>query len=341
MFLRNDSGISLGFSGVAAPAAIMSQVRPNEAIMEKSTFDYIIKKNLEAAIGSNAFGYKIPGSPKVYDTYYCNQRFDAFKEEMRASYQGAYDSYFYGKGSELSEQTGRYGVTPPKMASVASSSRFCYLALRDGTHALGGAGNVEFEHECRITGISGIAPQLDAYVEDGGIYVEAKCHEIFDSHRIIMKEKYWQLIYGEGNQFGFQPLPAADSDADQKTFDVPLPAFGIQKSHSMFDTKQFLCHLLGIASQPGGTKRLVYLFFMPIPDDEETQKAIEGVFSELREEIRCIFNSAPIQNFCRANHIALQAVAESSRTMEALSEINMRMLYPLTTCVGTSASRCE
>lgn len=309
--------------------------------MEKSSFDRIIKKNLEAIIGGAAFEYRVPESPKVYDTYYCNQQFNAFKEEMETAYQDAYRSFSDGKGSELSEQTGRYGITPPKMASVTSSSRFCYLALRDGAHALGGAGDVRFEHECRIAGVPGIAPQLDAYIENGGIYVEAKCHEIFDSHKVVLKEKYRHLIYGEGNQFGFQPLPAADSDVDRDTFDVPLSAFGIQKPHSMFDTKQFLCHLLGLASQPGGAKRLVYLFFMPVSDNEETQKAIEGVFSELREEIRCIFGSAPIQSLCRTNHIGLQAVAENSRTMEALSERNMRVLYPVTPYTGTSASRCE
>ena len=37
------------------------------------------------------------------------------------------------QGAELSEKRNRYGTfTPPKIASVASSSRFCYLALKDG-----------------------------------------------------------------------------------------------------------------------------------------------------------------------------------------------------------------
>ena len=92
------------------------------------------------------------------------------------------------------------------MASVASSSRFAYLALRCGAQAIGGTDHVEFEHECRIQGIRGTAPQLDAYTADENgnpIYVEVKCHEIFDPHKIELKAAYWENIYGEKNAFGF------------------------------------------------------------------------------------------------------------------------------------------
>lgn len=99
------------------------------------------------------------------------------------------------------------------MASVASSSRFCFLALKDGANAFGGTGEVVFEHECKINGISGIAPQLDAYIPNENM--------------------------------------------------IPLSVFGINKSSSMFNLKQFLCHLSGIESQAGDSKILAYLFFKP------------------------------------------------------------------------------
>lgn len=285
--------------------------------MNKKEFDQIIKENLSAKISKDDFGYSILGNSRVYDTYYENKVFDRFLEEMQSLYSSAYETYSRGKGSELTEHTGRYGKVPPKMASVASSSRFCYLALRNGTEALGGTDQADFEQECIIDGIPGIAPQLDAYVKKENIYVEAKCHEIFDFHRITMKIKYWKLLYGD------KTAPAED------TFDIPLSAFGFSpdKKTSMFDIKQFLCHLLGIASQPGESKKLVYLFFRPESDDKAIQKELDEVFLKLDEEINTIFNSDPIRKFCDLNHIKLQAVYECSKTMEALTKDNMKVIY--------------
>lgn len=293
--------------------------------MNKKEFDQIIKENLSAKISKDDFGYSIRGNSRVYDTYYENKVFDKFLEEMQSSYASAYETYSRGKGSELTEHTGRYGKVPPKMASVASSSRFCYLALRNGTEALGGTDQADFEHECIIDGIPGIAPQLDAYVKKENIYVEAKCHEIFDFHRIFMKIKYWKLVYGGKNQFGLDPLAKPDGD----TFEIPLSVFGFNsnKKASKFDTKQLLCHLLGIASQPGESKKLVYLFFRPESDNKAIQKELDEVFLKLDEEINTIFSSNPIRKFCDLNHIKLQAVYECSKTMEALTKDNMKVIY--------------
>lgn len=83
------------------------------------------------------------------------------------------------------------------MASVASSSRFCYLALKDGAEAIGGTGDVVFEKECKIKGVGGTAPQLDAYVASENIFVEAKCHEMFDEKTTVMRESYQEYIIGK------------------------------------------------------------------------------------------------------------------------------------------------
>lgn len=288
--------------------------------MKKQEFDSFIRKNL-AAEGRIGFGYELS---KIYENYESRSAFSLFLDEMRASYPEAFLAYDSGKGSELREQSGRYGRTPPKMACVASSSRFCYLALRDGAASLGG-GKVIFEHECRIDGIDGIAPQLDAFVPNGGIYVEAKCHEIFDAHRAVLKRKYWENIYGANNAFGF---PVCETPMCE-TFEIPLSAFGIHKRYTMFDIKQFLCHLMGIASRPDSKKsaRLIYLFFKPKMDCPQERAEIEAVFEELHREIGCIFRSDPIRSFTKANKIHLEAVAEYAKTMRPLRKNNMIVLF--------------
>ena len=117
----------------------------------KKWFDNLILSNLKNK-GFGPFGY--PMGKETHPVYYSRDAFTAFKVEMGLCHPQHYYCYINGQGSELLE-TG----TPPKMASVASSSRFAYLALRWGAEAIGGTQNVEFEHECRIRGIRGTAPQ--------------------------------------------------------------------------------------------------------------------------------------------------------------------------------------
>lgn len=284
--------------------------------MKKERFDSIIRENLAARGADNVFGYVVPGTGRTYDAYYTEAAFQSFQDEMERDYPAAFRQYGEGKGSEMKEHAGPYGDLPPKMASVASSSRFCYLALRDGGAALGGGSHVKFEHGCPIKGVAGTAPQLDAYMAEGNIFVEVKCHEIFDAHRVVMKEKYWEHIYGPDNAFGF---PAAEKPAGEE-FQVPLSAFGVQGTSSMFDIKQLLCHLLGIASQSGEPAALVYLFFKPRVEKAEVQAEIAGVFEALQAEIHQIFASAPIRSFCGRHRIQLRAAAEYAAVMEPLRQ---------------------
>lgn len=285
--------------------------------LTKDKFDAIIKSNLvnfKSDVSADSFGYII--EERKYENYYTSDCFKSFVERMENEH---YEMYYGGKGGELVEKKGRYGLMPPKMASVASSSRFCYFALKD-------INGVEFEKDCRIFDDSEIAPQLDAYIpqEYCDIFVEVKCHEIFDSHKIKMKNKY--MTYFKENDI----FPEIVSNATEggEEFTAPLSLFGIDKGSSCFDVKQFICHLLGIAKNRGDKPaKLVYLFFIPIVDDEETADEIHEVFAQLQSEIKAIFTSEPIVNFCKANDISLSAIAEKSRTMQALSAENMVVLY--------------
>lgn len=279
------------------------------------------------------------GYTSKYPTYYNKLAFDTFVEEMRICYPQHYIKYNGnanatqnkgGAGGELIEKPGRYGLTPPKMASVASSSRFCYLALRNGTDALVenkfiSGNSVEFEKECKIFS-TGTAPQLDAFIPDAecNIYIEAKCHEIFDSHKVVLKNKYWEYL--ENDAVLCNALK--DIEKENEDFTLPLSLFGLEHSSSRFDIKQLICHLLGIKEQNQGKKaKLIYMFFEPIADNTEDADLTYKVFEELESEIMLIFESGIIKDFCNANNIELEAIKEKSRIMEPLSTNNNEKIY--------------
>lgn len=289
-------------------------------MISKNKFDCFIKKNLVDVLGNDCFGYEIAG--RFYDVYYNKEDYKKFIVEMQSDkYNKFYNQYNRGKGSELIEKGGR----PPKMASVASSSRFCYLALRNGCKQFCNSENIIFEHGCKINGVDGTGAQLDAYVPEENIYFEVKCHEIFGNHKNILSKSYWKLLYGEENDFGFSYAECPET----AKFQFNMSDFGIEKRKVRFDIKQLLCHLLGIASQKDKDvpAKLVYLFFKPKMNLESEQIQIDEVFEELKDEIRNIFSSKPIHNFTSKNNIKLSAIAEYSTVMEPLSKENTIILF--------------
>ena len=92
----------------------------------------------------------------------------------------------------------------------------------------------------------------------------------------------------------------------------------------MFDVKQLLCHLLGIAANNSTPSELVYLFFMP--ESTQHQSEIRSLFAELSDEISAIFNSKPIRTFCEKNNIRLRAIVEYAQCMDTLTSQNTHSL---------------
>ena len=297
--------------------------------LSKDGFDNIIKNNIigtkvdNRVVTSEDFGYVING--KSYDRYYNKAVFDRFKEEMERSskYGDLFRVYVDCPGQELSDNNGK---NVPKMASVASSSRFCFLALRDGAKVLGGD-KVELEKKCDIIDdIDGkhkkiATASLDAYIRESNTYVEAKCHEIFDNHSIVMSEKYVDLL---SRYYGIE---SEEYLRDKKVI-LPLSIFGFDgdKANLRFDIKQLMCHLLGIKSskQHEERARLVYMFFKPVADNEQEAELIGDVFGDLKAEISTIFGSKPIRKFTEENNIELEAIYEESKVMESLTVGNCR-----------------
>ena len=282
--------------------------------MNKTEFDNIILENSISRYGADKFGYSTKDGRK-YPLYYSNEVFE------KSLVQAKLPEY---KGGELEEKLSKYGYfTPPKIASVASSSRFCYLALKDGAEAIIAKEKVTFEKGCKIKYIGGTAPQLDAYITNEDVYVEAKCHEIFDDKTTEMRAPYQEYVSGKIEGIGFG-VPADLKVKDNGYFNIPYAEFGFDKKFYRFDFKQFLCHLLGIACQRKPAK-LVYLFFKPKNDKYE--ESINKLFEEVAEEIRMAFDNKYIREFCKENNIKLKAVAEYSEVMESLTVDNIIILY--------------
>lgn len=74
---------------------------------------------------------RVLGIKRIKNTLYTSKTiFKCFVNEMKQKYHDAFQNYNDGKGGELKHGNSRYGMIPPKMSSVASSSRFIYLTFR-------------------------------------------------------------------------------------------------------------------------------------------------------------------------------------------------------------------
>lgn len=253
----------------------------------KDLFDGLIKDNLiKAGVNPNDFGY-VHTNNKTYNNYYTNQKFNAFTNNMAGNYKAIFDKYSKGQGSELKEKSNQ----PPKMASVASSSRFCYLGLKDADIAvfpefIGEKGNGKFKFEEDLpNGLSGTNPQMDAYYEGKNtiFYFEFKCQELLEGHKqpANLSDSYDNLI----NQID-----------PQGTANIR----GLKTER--FDAKQFFTHLSGVIKQDLNKKKVLsFVYFCP----NNLPAGLKLVYQELENEINDIFTKPEIMAFCKANNITL------------------------------------
>ena len=294
---------------------------------KKTIFDEAIKENLiKSGHSKDEFGYNLSNN-SCNKLYYTDVEFDKFVTEMKNQYNNHYIRFADGKGSELLPK----GGNPPKMASVASSSRFCYLALRNGTQKLMPGKTVTkddivFEKGCRIFKENYTSPQLDAYITDDkcDTFIEAKCHEIFDSHSVVFSNKYKECFEDDAV---LKPYLKYEEPHSETEFKLPLSVFDLEKKTSHFDIKQMLSHLIGIATQgQGKLAKLIFMFFKPVTDNKEASDMIEKMFKELKDEINKIFASDLIKNYCQKHNIALSAIALNSAVMQEYDKSNIIVL---------------
>ena len=205
-------------------------------------------------------GYNIENN--IYFNYLSKNSWKEFKDSMKKVHRRQFED---ADGGELKEKKGRWGICPPKMASFGSSSRFLYNISKD---------IVGFQFEKLLPTRVGGTANLDGYIMRGDVdvFVEAKCKEIYSSHKPIKvsdvyKEIYDKLKTDNGFSYDNNGRPIKDGKTDDKHFKCTFKFDGEEIVH--FDIKQLICHFLAISAniledeKANKNVKFVYLIFNP------------------------------------------------------------------------------
>ena len=241
--------------------------------------DYECKK---FPVGS---GYNIENN--IYFNYLSKNSWKEFKDSMKKVHRRQFED---ADGEELKEKKGRWGICPPKMASFGSSSRFIYNISKD---------IVGFQFEKLLPTRVGGTANLDGYIMRGDVdvFVEAKCKEIYSSHKPIKVSDVYKEIYDKiktdnGFSYDNNGRPIKDGKTDDKHFKCTFKFDGEEIVH--FDIKQLICHFLAISAniledeKANKNVKFVYLIFNP-KDADATCFENEKV-SSYKERIFKIYN---------------------------------------------------
>ena len=233
-------------------------------------------------------GYNIENN--IYCNYLSKNSWKEFKDSMKKVHRRQFED---ADGGELKEKKGRWGICPPKMASFGSSSRFLYNISKD---------IVGFQFEKLLPTRVGGTANLDGYIMRGDVdvFVEAKCKEIYSSHKPIKVSDVYKEIYDKlktDNGFSYDEIK--DGKTDDKHFKCTFKFDSEDIVH--FDIKQLICHFLAISAnileneKANKNVKFVYLIFNPEDADAacfENEKVssykgrIFKIYNETIEEIR-------------------------------------------------------
>ena len=244
----------------------------------KYIFDKALKKRLGGKDGDYYSSERV--QPGKYYFYHTREKWRCFLCQMDPKHRKAYEN---GGGKELEERCWNGVWLPPKMAAYASSSFFVYDLLKR-TDAV-------FEQKLP-TSIPYATSNMDAFYPKRNVFIEAKCHEIYDSPSPKYKMAYKVFYDMLAARTGFNYHPKEDKNNSAISFsldDIPV---------AQFDIKQIISHTLGIANAckngvkiQGHTERLnpdtgislVYLLFNPrelkTTLNDEEWNVIETAFS--------------------------------------------------------------
>ena len=253
---------------------------------KKEEFDLQIKHEMN--LDNSNCGYRING--KVYKNYFSNECWKNMLDEMKENYPTIYRCF--SNGFELNEHTVKRCTYPPKMASVVSSSRLLYMLCKNGNMKplkIYAKATNDFVFEKSLPIISGnktIAhSHLDGfYCENNyAIFIEAKCHEIFDYHVLRLSKSYEELIkseFGDCFQIIDNKIVFKKEDFKVNTDDKLL-----------FDIKQFICHLLAISKTKCENKKLIYVYFKP------ESYEYDSIYNQLKTQFKNILQTEFIKKF--------------------------------------------
>lgn len=273
-----------------------------------------------------------------YDVYFIPSLFE--EEVISTMKKKDFDAYGSGAGGELKEHSNKNGdILPASMSSVGSSSRFCYLSLRNSDLSAFGIKKAEsdvyFEEKLPIQGVDGgIPPHMDAYYEsdDNFYFFECKCHEQFDKHKLELSNAYFDknLIVDKIDKKYFlenitKKNKKTGKDTVYRKYDPAV--FGLPPN-PRFDIKQFLTHIMGIESRikdeikKGKTiKEVKLMYFYFIPDAALNDKEIKDIIATLTSEVRIAFDA--LKKLCDID-IKFELYIQHVERVETASKANVR-----------------
>ena len=236
-------------------------------------------------------GYTIKKEKKTYWNYLSNDAWEEFKGKMKKAHLCQFED---ADGGEMKEKKGRYGINPPKMASFGSSSRFLYNISKD----------IEgFQFEKLLPTRVGHSANLDGYImrDDVDIFVEAKCKEIYSSHKTIKVSNVYEGIYKELHELypKFSFKNNGQPKEDNEHFNCTFKFNGKEIIH--FDIKQLICHFLAISANilenenANKNIKFIYLIFNPKEvieqvEKESYKKQIIDIYGDTKKEITDYFD---------------------------------------------------
>ena len=277
--------------------------------------DYECKK---FPVGS---GYNIENN--IYFNYLSKNSWKEFKDSMKKVHQRQFED---ADGEELKEKKGRWGICPPKMASFGSSSRFIYNISKD---------IVGFQFEKLLPTRVGGTANLDGYIMRGDVdvFVEAKCKEIYSSHKTkdvsdVYRDVYMKLVKTY-NKFSYKNngQPIKKRETDDEHFKCTFKFDG--EDIVYFDIKQLICHFLAISAnileneKANKNVKFVYLIFNPKDADAacfENEKVssykerIFKIYDETIKEIRKFYMKELFESIfeIQAKRLGLEGEKDSS-----------------------------
>lgn len=282
-----------------------------ECISKKHIFDWCIKQNFVEGNpfitgrilndGKNCFGFYISKYNTVYDRYFSDEKID-FKSYLSNKIIERYES----KNKKTSGNEFSLG----KFYSVASSSRFVVSSFTENNAEkkldyirsikINGKQElikfIEFEHDTEVEANLFRIPELDVYFETEGnnvYFIEAKCHEIFDSHKFIKISKSY-LNTESFKELGLNSeIICHAKEKSEKEMCFTFEDFdckGIMTFH--FDTKQFLCHLMGIltyARKKDNKNKKIHFYYLFYKNNFYVENYDDKIYKELEKEVKIIF----------------------------------------------------
>lgn len=266
----------------------MSENKYAEIDSPEKALDYAIR-DCECKEKSIECGYKIADS-EPYWNYLSNDAWEEFLKSMSPLHRAQYND---ADGGELKEKKGRWGICPPKMASFGSSSRFLYNLSKD----------IEgFQFEKLMPTRVGGSANLDGYIMRGDVdvFIEAKCREIYSSHKTIEVSNVYKEIFEKLKaKYSKLSFNWSAKDDDDKHFKCTFNFNDKEIVH--FDIKQLICHFLAISAniledeKANKNVKFVYLIFNPNEvieqvEKESYKKQIIEIYGDTKKEITDYFD---------------------------------------------------